>query len=92
MRSILENKKGQISSLTPSVIAIGIAIIVLTMVFVILENLQTNLTAGGAARNATTTGITGLSKFSDFWTVIVIAVIAAVVIGLILSIFSGRKR
>lgn len=86
------SKKGQISALTPAVIAIGIAVIILAMVFVILENLETSLTAGGAARNATTEGIAGLAKFSDFWVVIVIAVIAMVVIGLILGIFAGKKR
>ena len=46
---------------------------------------------GGSAFTASNDTVVGLGTFADFWGIIVLAIIAVVVIGLLLTVFGGRK-
>lgn len=86
-------KKGQLGGLTGSLIALVVAIIVLVLGLVVLQELRDTQTAGTEAFTAANDSLVGLGDFSDFVPIIVIAVAASVIIGLILVgfAFSGRR-
>lgn len=87
------NKKGQLGGLTTNIIALVVAVIVLVLGLVVLQELRDTQTAGTEAFSAANDSLTGLGDFSDFVPIIVIAVAASVIIGLILVgfAFSGRR-
>jgi len=90
MRSI--NKKGQINSLAPAILALVFAAIVLAFGLVISQSLRDTQTSGTEAYMAANKTIVGLATFADFWEIIVLAVVIAVVIGLLLVVFGGGRR
>lgn len=56
----------------------------------------TNCTVGstqgcGEAFSGANLTIVGLGTFADFWTIIVLALVITIVIGLLLSMFGGRR-
>ena len=106
MRSILDNKKGMLGGLAGNIIAIVVAVIILVMGLVLVANLQetrvtgedgcnaTNTSLCGAAYDAAGDSLTGLATFADFVPLIVLAVAASIIIGLVLVgfAFGGRSR
>jgi len=106
MRSILDNKKGMLSGLAGNVIAIVVAVIVLVLGLVVVQELQDTRVTGedgcndtvtsgcGHAYNAAGDSIDGLGTFADFVPLIVLAVAASIIIGLVLVgfAFGGRSR
>lgn len=90
------NNKGQtLGSLGANVIALVVAIIILVLGLVIVQNLRDTQTNGTQAFLAANTSLVGLGTFSTFVPLIVLAVAASIIIGLILSGFSfggtGRR-
>jgi len=87
------DKKGQVGGLTPNIIGLVVAIIVLVLGLVIVAELRDTQTAGTEAFSAANESLVGLGTFADFVPIIVIAVAASVIIGLILLgfAFSARK-
>jgi hypothetical protein len=100
MKSIMSQakKKGQLGGLTGSVIALVVAIIVLVMGLVIIQEIRdTDIVSSGVAVNDTAfnsanISLAGLGDFADFIPIIVIAVAASVIIGLILVGFAFTSR
>lgn len=110
MRSLKSHlkKKGQIGSLPMAIMSLVVAIIVLVVGLVILQEIRDTdmVTPGTAGCNATdkaqcetlytsaNTSLVGLGDFADFIPIIVIAIAASVIIGLILIgfAFSSRQR
>lgn len=92
MRSILKSNKGQLGGLTGSIIALVVAIIVLVLGLVVLQELRDTQTLGTEAHTAANDSLVGLGDFSDFVPIIVIAVAASVIIGLILVGFAFSRR
>jgi ABC-type branched-subunit amino acid transport system permease subunit len=91
--SYLEKKKGQaIGGLGANVIALVVAIIILVIGLVIVQELRDTQTVGTEAYQAANESLVGLGTFGDFVTIIVLAVVAAVVIGLIIAGFAFRQR
>ena len=98
------SKKGQLNSLAPAILALVFAAIVLVFGLVITESLVNTQVTGAAACNATvksacdvawTAGnqtVGGLGTFADFWEIIVLAIVIAIVIGLLLVVFGGRAK
>lgn len=86
------NSKGQVGGLSGNVLALGIAAIVLVLVLVITQELRDTQTAGTVAHDAANDTVVGLGTFADFWTIIVLAIVAAVVIGIIFGAFGGLSR
>lgn len=85
------NKKGQIGNLAPAILALVFAAIVLVFGLVISQELRDTQTAGTDAYVAANKTLVGLSSFSDFWEIIVLAVVITIVIGLLLVVFAGRR-
>jgi len=101
MKSILQhnkeveklNKKGQgLGGLGGSVIAIVVAVIILVIGLVIVQELRDTQLTTSTAWFSANTSLGGLTTFSDFVNIIVLAVVASVVIGLILSGFAFSSR
>ena len=98
------SKKGQINQLAPAILSLVFAAILLVLGLVINQELRdtritgeagcnsTDVSACGVVYNAGNDTIAGLGTFSDFWVIIVLAVVAVVVIGLLLTVFGGRTR
>lgn len=91
MRSILQ-KKGQVGTLAPAILALVFAAVVLVFGLVISQELRDTQTAGTDAYAAANTTLVGLSSFADFWEIIVLAIVITVVIGLLLVVFGRRSR
>jgi len=92
MRSILKNKKGQtLGGLPTAILALVFAGIVLVFGLVISQELRDTQTAGTEAYVAANKTVVGLGTFADFWQIIVLAIVIAVVIGLLLVVFGGKK-
>lgn len=85
------DKKGQIGNLAPAILALVFAAIVLVFGLVISQELRDTQTAGTDAFVAANKTLVGLSSFSDFWEIIVLAVVITIVIGLLLVVFAGRR-
>lgn len=101
MRSIIKkNKKGQLQTLGPSIIALVIAAVFLILGLVLLQEFRDTSVVGGdnaaggkfndTARVQTNLTLTGLGTFANFWEIIVLAVVISIVIGLLLIAFGGR--
>ena len=88
----MENKRGQIQQLAPAILALVFAAIVLVFGLVISQELRDTQTAGSDAYQAANETLTGLASFSDFWTIIVLAVVITIVIGLLLVVFGGAVK
>ena len=85
-------KKGQVGGLSGNILQLGIAAIVLVLVLVISQELRDTQTAGTEAYLAANETVVGLGTFGDFWVIIVLAIVAAVVIGIIFGVFGGRAK
>lgn len=94
MKSVLKNKQGQLNALSGSIIFLVIGIIVLVMGVVVVQEMRDTQAAGSEAFDAANESLVGLGDFSDFIPLIVIAIAASVVIGLIIAGFGfgGRER
>lgn len=80
--------KGQALSGIPSAaLYIGIAVFVVAIIITLLATLQSTQTVDSEAYNATGSGITGLATFNDFWSVLVLIVILAIVITALYAVF-----
>ena len=86
------SKKGQIQQLTPAILALVFAAIVLVFGLVITQNLTDTQATSTEAYKAGNKTVYGLGTFADFWQIIVLAVVIAVVIGLLLVVFGGAVR
>ena len=94
----IKSKKGQVGGLSSSIISLGVAAIILVIMIVILQEMRDVPFVGGGA-NVNDTAfvainetVVGMGTFADFWTIIVLAIIAAVVIGIIFGAFGGVLR
>ena len=90
MKSILD-KKGQVNSLAPAILALVFAAVVLVLGLVISQELRDTQVAGTEAYDAANETLVGLGTFADFWEIIVLAIVITVVIGLLLVVFGGRR-
>lgn len=86
------SKKGQLGGLSTSIISLVVAVIILVLGVVIIQELRDTQTAGTEAYSAANQSLIAVGDFSDFVPIIVIALAAAVVIGLILAGFAFRTR
>lgn len=89
------DKKGQLNLLAPSILALVFGAIVLVFGLVITQSLVDTTTANTTANIAGNKTVAGLGTFADFWEIIVLAIVIAIVIGLLLIVFggaAGRRR
>ncbi len=86
------SKKGNINMMVPAILALILAAAILTFGLIITEKLRDTATSGSVAWLAANKTVAGLGTFADFWSIIVLAVVIAVVVGLLLVVFSARGR
>ena len=86
------NKKGQINTLAPAILALVFAGIVLVFGLVMSQELRDTQTDGTEAYEAANLTVVGLGTFADFWEIIVLAIVITVVIGLLLIVFGGGTK
>jgi len=97
MKSVLESKKGQLSGLSGSILGLLLAAIFLILGMVILQSIKdTDIVDTGTSINETVyqavnNTLAGLGTFGDFWEIIVLAIVAAVVIGILIASFGRRS-
>ena len=99
------NKKGQLSILPMSVIPLVVAGVFLVLGLVVLENIRdidilrpgtaacnaTDVSACDIAFNSANDTLVGVGTFADFFTIIVLAIVITLVIGLLMSLFNSRR-
>lgn len=91
MKTIMKNKKGNLGMLVPAILAVTLAAIILVFSLLILDEIWDQTTSGTEAYSAGNETIVGIGKFGDYFDLIVLAVIVAIIIGLLLIVFSQRK-
>jgi len=85
-------KKAQLNSLVTNVVVLTVAIIVFVLGLVLVQKLRDTQTSGTEAYVGANKSLTGFDDLADFIPMIVLAIAAAIVIGIVLSSFSFGKR
>jgi hypothetical protein len=92
MKSKQLRKKGQaLGGLSNSAIAVLLLVLVVSVGATVLQTIRGTQTAGNHDYNITTAGLSSLNTYSDFFSVIVVVVVFAVIIGLF-AFFTLRGR
>lgn len=93
------SRKGQLSigDIGPIALSLGVAVIVISVVSMILSNMQANVneTSEAEAYSVLTKGLEAMGTFGDWFNIIVIVAVAAIILGLVLlfrGTFSGGAR
>jgi len=90
MRSITD-KKGQMNMLVPSILTLVLAAIILVFGLIMLDNLWDETDSGTEAYLAANETIVGIGDFADYVDLMVLAVVIAIIISLLLMVFSLRR-
>jgi len=98
------NRKGQVQTLAPAILALVFAAIVLVFGIIMSQNVtdtayelsatcntSSGIYSGCPAYEAGNETVVGLGTFADFWEIIVLAIVITVVIGLLLIVFGGKR-
>lgn len=92
LKKFLKNKRGfTLAQLSAAAIAFVVIAITIAMGARILDEMQDEFTSQSYAYNVTEKGLESLETFGDWLPIVAIAVIAAVVIGIVI-IYFGRYR
>lgn len=82
-----DRKGSAFGQLWQAAIGLGIFILVVALVAMMTQEVNDQTDASSAARNVTTEGLAALQLLSEWQTIVVIAVVMIVLIGLILKEF-----
>lgn len=86
-------KKGLgLNALYPTILTIAVVGILIGVVMFVLSEFSGQLDAASAEQNATEDIITDFSDFVPWIGIILLVVAAAIVLGVVISSFSGRNR
>jgi len=88
----IKNKRAQLGGLSLNIISLVVAVIILVLGVVIIQALRDTQATTSEAYSAANASLVAVGDFSDFVPIIVIALAAAIVIGLILTGFAFRQR
>lgn len=92
LRQITKNKKGNLGMIVPSVLTLTLAAIILVFGLLILNEIWGQTSSGTEAYRAANQTIVGIGKFADYFDLITLAIVVAVIIGLLLVVFAIRGR
>ena len=91
MRTLLKDKKGMtLGDMYPAVLTIVLIGIILGLGLYILASVEPNV-GGGEASTAINSTVEGLGDLADWVAIIVVVIAAAIVLGIVISSFGGRK-
>ena len=85
------DKKGNLQLIVPAILTLTLGAIVLVFGLVMLDELYDQTDANTEAREAANETLVGMGKFGDYWDLVVLAIVIAVVISLLLVVFSMRR-
>ena len=92
MKALLKNRKGAtLGDAYPMVLTIVLIGIILGIGLYVLAQIEPNVGSSSDASTAINTTIEGLGDFADWIAVIVVVIAAAIVLGVVLSSFGGRR-
>lgn len=86
------NKKGNVGTLPVAILSLVLAGVILVLGLVISQELRDTQTAGTDAYVSANETLVGLGTFSDFWEIIVLAIVIGVVIAILLAVMGRRTR
>lgn len=90
MKHAVFGEKGYtVSDLAPLAIVFVVLAITVGMGALILSEMKNQTDAGSTAESVITKGIDAMSSFGDWFGILVVVVIAAVIIGIVLRYFGG---
>lgn len=87
----MKSKRGNLNMIVPSILVLTLGAIILVFGLLMLDELWDQTTSGTEAYAAANETIVGLGKFADYWDLMVLAIVIAVIISLLLVVFSLRK-
>ena len=89
-REFLSNKLGyDVADLAPLAVVFVILGIVISMGALILTKMNESSSVTGTANTVLTNAITSMKDFSGWFSILVIIIIAAIIIGIVMKYFSG---
>jgi len=91
MKIMPRGNKGNLNMIVPAILTLTLAAIILVFGLLMLNELWGQTTAGTEAYAAGNETIVGLGKFADYWDLIVLAIVIAIIISLLLVVFSLRR-
>jgi uncharacterized protein involved in cysteine biosynthesis len=86
MRSLLDNKKGQIGSLQGIIITLVVVGIVLGIGFVVLEEFEGQMDEGSEAESGVNDTIQALATIPNWLSIIVILAIVGILLAIVFSV------
>lgn len=89
MRKI--NKKGRLDLIVPAILTLTLASVILVFGLIMLDELWDETDSGTEAYTAANETIVGIGDFADYVDLMVLAVVIAVIISLLLMVFSLRR-
>lgn len=87
----MKNKKGNLNIIVPAILTLTLGAIILVFGLIMLDELWDQTDSGTEAYDAGNETIAGMGQFADYWDLIVLAIVIAVVISLLLVVFSLRR-
>lgn len=87
----IKSKKGNLNMIVPAILVLTLGAIILVFGLLMLDELWDQTTSGTEAYTAANETIVGLGTFADYWDLIVLSIVIAVIISLLLVVFSMRK-
>ena len=86
------NKKGNLNMIVPAILTLTLSAIILVFGLLILNEIWGQTTSGTEAYSAANETIVGIGKFGDYFDLMTLAVVVAVIIGLLLVVFAVRGK
>jgi type II secretory pathway component PulF len=87
------NRKGNIGSLYPTILALVLIGMLLGAGLLILDKFKDSMTASSSAQNATVSTITSLATIPTTWLpVLVVVIVAGLIISYLVGAFGGKQR
>lgn len=91
--AMLKQKHGMgVRDISPVVLTLVVASIFLGIGLYITQSFRDELTAGTEAYTAVNKTVAGLGKFGDWWGLIVIVIISAIIIGIVITSLAGGRK
>lgn len=80
----------QLGDMYPSVLTLVLIAILVGVGLTVLGNLSNQISTAGGSNTTVNTAITAIGGFSNWFAIIVVVLVAAIIIGLVVKSFSGR--
>ena len=86
MKSLLENRKGQLATLQTIIITLVVIGIVLGIGLLVLEEFMSNLTSGSEAKSGVNETINALATIPTWLSIIVLLAIVGILLAIVFSV------